>query len=597
MSDAERSRSERIRLERIRDLYGASGPPILAAVIGSAFIAVHAGAWGWRVGDPMGIVAWTAIVVGAETATGVLIHRYHRRHRRDEELGAWALARVAAEALRGAAWALMAALVLAPQEPMSLILIHGTIIGLVAASTAGLAVHKPSMLAFALVSTALSAVFLTARSDNAHEFYSAGLIAVTAVLVVLNGLRMSLIYRQLIETRLDLADAAEDSRRLYEAAETARRLAEEAAAERTRFFGAASHDLRQPVHALGLYVSLLRRNPPPAKRRELIAAIASCVEALDRLFNAILGVSQAIAARDARQAPPAPLQPVIDRTLLQAWPEAERRGLELRARPTAAWARIDATALERVLTNLVSNALRYTERGGVLVAVRRRGPNWELVVADTGLGLAPADQAQVFQPFFRVSGRQNEDDRAYGLGLATVRQICLTQGWRIDLRSRLGRGSVFSVRVPGAQAAPATVEPVPRQGQSPAAEETRGLEVLVVEDDPLASDAIVRLLQSWNARPHLCGDSAGALAILEREDVKGPWFGLFDVRLADSETGLDVADRVRERFPGFPIALITGEIDAEVFAAAEARGLPVLQKPLRPIRLRALLAAHVAPTD
>lgn len=587
-------RARRIEVERIRDLYGAPGRPLRAAAATSFILAVQAAAWCWPFASTAGVLTWAALTLAAEAATTALVSAYHRRPRTDDEVRAWGRIRIGAEALRGLAWSLMAWLAIDPQSTLSLFPIGFTLIGLVAATSGGLAVHVPSMLAFVASVLAPAAAFLLLRRDGVDELIAAGMLGTSLAMVGLNGVRMSAVYLQLIENRIDLAEQLDQRRHLQEAAEEGRRAAEAAARERTRFFGAASHDLRQPVHALGLYASLLRRDPPARERKELISAVASCVEALERLFNAILGVSQAVDARDASRVQPTRLQDVVGRTLLQFLPEAERRGLGLRVRPTAAWVLVDPTPLERVLSNLLSNAIRYTERGGVLVGARRRGKDWELVVADTGIGLDDTDQRRVFDAFFRVSRRHGEDDRAFGLGLATVRQICLTQGWEVGLTSRAGRGSVFRVRLPACEPAPAAVATTAERAETPVAPGRR--RVLVVEDDPLVADAVGKLLSAWDVDAHLCETSATALQILH-DQPEGRWIVILDYRLAGPETGLDVADRIRERYgDAFPLALLTGELDTDVFDAARARGVMVLQKPLRPIRLRALLSA-TGPAD
>lgn len=581
-------RATRIRLERVRDLYGSRGPTLLAGAATTMVMTLQAAAWTWSFSDRRGVLTWTVVTLGAEALMALLVAAFHLRPRPDSAIPAWGNARAVIEALRGLAWSLMALLTLEPDSDLSLLAICITLVGLTAATTASLAVHTASVIAFTIGALAPAALFLVLRHDGVDELVAAGMLASSTIMISLNGWRMSSIYQQLIENRLDLAEQLDQRRSLQEAAEEGQRLAEEAARERTRFFGAASHDLRQPVHALGLYASLLRRDPPERERKALIGAVASCVEALDRLFNAILGVSQAVEARDERRIQPTRLHDVIARTLLQFAPEAERRGLALRVRPTDAWALVDPTPLERVLANLVSNALRYTERGGVLVAARRRGDFWELAVADTGIGLSEADRGRVFDAFFRVSRRHGEDDRAFGLGLATVRQICLTQGWDITLASRLKRGSTFIVRLPAAapQAAPASISEALDE-PSPA----NSIRVLVVEDDPLVADAVSKLLAAWNVEVHVCETSSRALEILGEAPGRG-WLGILDYRLAGPETGLDVADCIRARHGDVvPLALLTGELDTDVFESAKARGVMVLQKPLRPIRLRALLAS------
>ena len=585
MTDAERL--ARVRAERVRDLYGRPATPVYAASVILVIMAVQAAAISWPTVRHQRALIWMALVLAVQALLIVLIRRFHRRPRTDAETQAWGVARAAAEALHGLVWAAIVPLLYPGSQPLALVPIIGTLVGLTAGVAAGLAVYGPALLGFtagALLPACAALIWLRTGPD---VLYIAAMPITTFVMVMANGARMSLLYREAIELRLDMAAQVETLQQLQEAAEAGRRIAEDAAAERLRFFSAASHDLRQPVHALGLYVSLLRRDPPARERRELIGSIAACADSLERLFNAILGVAQAAQGRDAERIAPMPLQPVLERVLLQLRPEAESRGLSLRLRPTSAWAQTNPAVIERILANLVGNAIRYTDGGGVLVGVRRRAGGLDLMVADTGVGLGEADRQRVFDAFFRLrSARAAPGRPGFGLGLATVRQLCLTYGYAIDLASTPGRGTVFRVSVPRA-------EPAPDRAEAPAPSMPARLNVLVVEDDPLVADAVGKLLQAWDVAAHLCADSAGAVRILDAaEGGGGRWFAIVDYRLAAEETGLDVLDRIRAHPAGaMPAALLTGELDPAVFEGARARQVAVLHKPLRPIRLRALLAS------
>ena len=268
-------RERRIRLERIRDLYDTPRAQVFIAPFVAMAMALQAAAWVWPVGDRAGAALWLGVQLLGEVGVAVLVRLFHRRPRADTELPLWAAWRVAGEGVRGAAWSLIALLTVIPGHPLSLLPPLITLVGLAAAVSAGLAVYLPALFAFTGGVCALAAAFLIFRSQGWPELYAAGMFGTTFVFVMLNGLRMAGLYRKAIELRLDLAAQAETSARLHAEAEAGRKLAEEAVAERGRFFGAASHDLRQPVHALGLYASLLRRDPPAKERKELIGAGAA----------------------------------------------------------------------------------------------------------------------------------------------------------------------------------------------------------------------------------------------------------------------------------------------------------------------------------
>jgi len=565
--------------ERVRELYGQPGAPIYAANLLLALVAIGAVAL-WSDGSSPKAVYWAALVVALEAMIAGLIWSFHRRERTDHEVFVWGRMRAGLEVLHGVGWALAVSLLHTTGEAISLLAVMVIIVGLVCGTTAGLAVHFPTLACFATAAM-LPAALMLMMQDGQSERYAGWMLISTLPLVLANAGRMSLFYQEAIRTRLDLSAQTEEHRKL-------RVRAEESVAERTRFFGAASHDLRQPVHALGLYTALLSHDPPAKERRELIRSIAACVDGLERLFNAILGVSQAAKGADPDQLVTVRLEEVFDRVMLQFRPVAEQRGLALRRRPTSAWVRADPAVLERVLTNLVANALRYTESGGVLIGARRRSGLVDMVVADTGVGLSEADRKRIFDPFFQVRGSTGDRSQGYGLGLATVHQLCVSNGFLIDVQSRPGRGTTFRISLPQVDAQPAG-QPAPSAAAVPAR-----LNVLIVEDDARVADAISRLLRSWNVAVHMAASGDEALAALATAPQER-WHALLDYRLPGDETGLHVADRIRERFGSrVPITLLTGEADESIFANAKRRGLLVLQKPLKPIRLRALLASAAA---
>jgi signal transduction histidine kinase len=574
-----------VRAERVRELYGRPGTPIYTANIIFAVAAVQSVAMIWPVTDHVRVLVWIGLMLAVQLGLAALVRAFHSRPREPHELERWGRRRAVAEVVHGLAWAMAIPLVYRHGEMVTLISVMALISGLVGGIAAGLAVHMPSIASFLAASLPPAIAFLLLARTGSTEVYAALMLVGAGALTLANARRMSRLYEEAIRLRLDLATQVTERRRLQEEAEEGRRLAEEAAADRTRFFGAASHDLRQPVHALGLYASLLRRDPGARERRDLIDKIGACIDSLDRLFTAILGVAQAAQAKAGGQVAAIPLQEVFERVLLQYRLEAEQKGLVLRHRPTTAWVRGDPAVIERILTNLVGNAVHYTDAGGVLLAARRRGGAIDLVVADTGVGIGAADRQRVFDAFFQVQPSPQGRRKGYGLGLATVRQLCLTYGYEIQVRSEPGRGSCFRVCIP--QVAPLAISPPAVADPSVPARQN----VLLVEDDPLVSDAISRLLTAWDVNAQVCKDGETAMAILEAGGP-GRWHAILDYRLDGEETGLDIADRIHARYgPVVSVSLLTGEGDPAVFAAAKQRGVLVLHKPLKPIRLRALLGA------
>jgi signal transduction histidine kinase len=570
--------------ERIREIYGRPGSRIYAGTIQVTLVVLLQVAVLWPFSDRARLLTWLAMMLTIEAGIALLLWSFHRRPRSVAELPFWGRAKTVQAGAHGLGWSLQMAMLHDHTQPMTLLAIVVANVSMAAGNLPTTGVHLPSQTSFSAFALLPAAVFVLLPGQDSTALYAAYMLTVTFLLVMSNGVRVSKLTGETIRLRLEMAEQVDGRRRLQEQAEEARRIAEIASAERTRFFGAASHDLRQPVHALGLYASLLRRDPPARERRELIANVVACIDSLDRLFNAILGVARASRASAPERIGPTPLADIIARLMLQYRPEAEAKGLRLRAPATSAWVRGDPVAIERILGNLIANAIRYTEAGGVLVGARRCGDRVALVVYDTGVGIAEADRTRVFAPFFQVGKAGHE---GFGMGLATVKELCATQGYTIDVQSELGRGSLFRVVLPRAEsqsqfAAPPAVAPLSAHADR--------LNVLLVEDDVLVADAVGRLLRDWGMRVHVCADSDGALKALG-DGGGGSWSALIDYRLAGEETGINIARAIRARHgEAITMALITGEADPAIFTAAERLGMRVLHKPLKPIRLRALLS-------
>lgn len=578
-------RSLRLLAEQVRLAYqGARDAWLMALLVLLTACANSLALWDMVVHGR--VLLWLGLMLLIQGGGLVLHGAYQRRAAlQDARVPLWARLKVAQAGALGLAWSLGLTLLHNPGNPYTLLY---PVFGIVAVAAGSAVLHSAliaGLYAFLAGSLLPSVLYLVWLPDGYSTYMAFGLTLLGGLLVV-SGRQSQQALRQALEMRLAAADLLEQERHLLARAEHSSALTELAAAEKTRFWSAASHDLKQPLHALGLYSALLRKDPADAERRELIDHITSCVGSLTGLFDAILGVTHAETAH--RNAKPAafPLQRVVDQVLIQVRPGARAKGLTVRNVPTSLWVHADPAVIERILGNLLSNAVRYTEDGRILVGVRRRPGACSLVVADTGVGLASHDQSRIFDDFFQVNNPERQRDKGYGLGLSTVHRLCAALGYEIEVQSTPGRGSSFAVTLP--LDSPIDAEEV----QEPVPTLEADLNVLFVEDDPLVRDAMNRLLKDWGVRVSMCACGDEALAILSQEFDKR-WHVLLDHQLADNETGLQVADRIRAIIGDGPvISLVTGEVDEAVDQGAAERGISVLRKPLKPIRLRALLRSH-----
>ncbi|MBN8769808.1 MAG: response regulator [Stenotrophomonas nitritireducens] len=370
---------------------------------------------------------------------------------------------------------------------------------------------------------------------------------------------------------------------------------------RARFLAAASHDLRQPLYALTLFSSLLKAGISDPVQLERASHVQECVASLDALFAELLDISRL----DSGAMQPVPSAFALDGLFNDISNTfraiAEKRELRLVLRKTDVRVETDRIMLARIVNNLVSNALRYTRHGGVLVGVRRDSPGWaRLEVWDTGLGIEPEVQQRVFEEFFQVDpGRRSGEHREYGLGLglSTVERLARLTGCEVGLRSRPGRGSVFSVRVPLAAEDAQGMAAMPA---SDTAEEIdlAGVRVLVVDDEPAILRGMHLLLDAWGCRMRSAQDIGQALRIVA--EWGAPDIVLTDLKLAHGKTGLDVVAALeawgakQAQARRFACLVVTGETKPEQLQAVRDAGMRVLYKPLPPEQLRAAMAAALA---
>jgi signal transduction histidine kinase/ActR/RegA family two-component response regulator len=355
---------------------------------------------------------------------------------------------------------------------------------------------------------------------------------------------------------------------------------------KSHFLASASHDLRQPLHALNLFVAQLNGESDPAERSRLISRINAAVGSMNELFEALLDMTKLEAGILKPSRADFPVVRLLERIEATFAEAARKKGLRLRVVGSDAWVSSDPMLLERIVLNLVSNAVRYTERGGVLVGCRRRGQVLRIDVCDTGAGIPEGERRNIFGELYQVSSPGQERE-GIGLGLAIVDRLGRLLAHPVELDSRPGRGSRFSVSAPLATQPRNTA-----QTGSPSqviADPARGKRIIVIDDDALVLDGMRGILQSWGCQVQTAISGAAALASLEQGSGP-PDLIISDSRLTDGKTGIEAIEQLRRtvgaRIPAF---IITGDTAPEQLRAASAGGFHLLHKPVSPMALRTTL--------
>ncbi len=364
--------------------------------------------------------------------------------------------------------------------------------------------------------------------------------------------------------------------------------AEHANMAKSRFLAAASHDLRQPMHALGLFIAELAQHRLEPEARQLLEQIAASAGAMETLLDGLLDISKLDAGVMQPSIRTFPLKPVLERIIGLQQRVASEHGVTLRLRTVDCRVRSDAALLERIIANLVINAIHHGGGGRVLVACRRRADSVVIEVRDNGPGIPHESQSIVFQEFVQLHNPGRARDQGLGLGLAIVRRLSDLLQLQLALRSAPGLGAVFAIVLPLAEEGSDTDSPSGEDRDPGGLQDVR---VALIEDDPLVLTAMESLLVSWGCTVHLGTNLEDLLAVLPGDEV--PQVIISDYRLGHS-SGIEAVAALRARFGAeLPAALVSGDTAPEVLARCQQAGVPLLHKPVRPARLRAFLSRSI----
>jgi two-component system, sensor histidine kinase len=370
--------------------------------------------------------------------------------------------------------------------------------------------------------------------------------------------------------------------------------AEQSAQARARVLAAASHDLRQPLHALSVYTAVLAANPAPEALREVATNIDQIVRSLGSLLHGLLDLSRLSTGHFALEKRTLALDKTVGAVCAEFQRAASAQGLDLIVKVEPVQTVGDPLAIARITRNLLDNALKYTERGSITVTVTAGNDSTDrpgiLTIEDTGKGIPASEHARIFEEFYQLDNPGRDRSKGVGLGLTIVQRLCELSGALVSVTSEPGRGTSFQVRFPGIADAP---EPSETSQQTQADVSLRGLRVYLVDDETDILRSMKHLLTAWGMEC-LPTDSAAGAELLFQDHGK-PHLLITDLRLGKGEHGAEFALRMRHKWGRFPVLIITGETSSTALRDANERGFPLLQKPVVPETLREAIVAQLAP--
>ncbi|MDX8391183.1 MAG: ATP-binding protein [Mariprofundaceae bacterium] len=491
--------------------------------------------------------------------------------------------------LAGVVWGALSWLILQPSEPLNVAFVLLLSMGVAAVAAAAQLAWPPAWLAYVIPVV----VIVCDRFLAGAEGFAMLALLLAALLIA--GVVFLLRYQRLAGQ--EPGDIANE--RILHDMQKKQLKAEDASREKSRFLAAASNDLRQPVHTLNLLVGSLETRSHDTGTREIVDKMREVLGGLDSLFSSLLDLSKLDAAVLKPEMRVLSLAALFDGLNNEFADAAKKAGLGLSFDAQGLFVRSDSVSLWRVMSNLISNAIRYTPSGSIRIRCYSGETHVRIAVQDTGIGISAAELPHVFDEFHQIGNEERDRSKGLGLGLAIVRKTCDMLGCAVQVSSTPGKGSVFTVEVPraedspadievGAQQTPATAMPTQLVSASAAAP-LAGLQVLIVDDEADVRDGMRILFAQWGCAPILAESGADALAQLSASGAT-PDVLIVDYRLRERETGADAIAAVRRQCGKLiPAMILTGDTAPQRIREAKEAGCPLLHKPVQPGRLLALI--------
>jgi signal transduction histidine kinase len=576
---------DRVRAAQIRSIYRNTPPGLLAtsiALAGFAAVLAYIDAVSMT-----GAVILLAIIAAQTVARLLLARTYGRSTEVDRHWRDWARRFTAGAIIGGltigggVAWIMSTGRV--DLQAISLLMVCVFTSGAVVAFGA----YLPSFISFFVAVSIAPMIWLIAHGGVLYN--SLAVMYVIWLLAVMElARRTAASFTESVMLRFENLDLVENLQREKMAAEQAN-------AAKSRFLAAASHDLRQPVHALSLFVAAMRPRMMDDEARSILDHIDDSVRAMGGLFGGLLDISRLDAGVVEVNRGPVTVQTLLERVCRDYEVQANAKDLQLVLHQCSLTVTSDPMLLERVVRNIIANAVAYTDHGRVVVGCRRRRGYLSIQVWDTGRGIPRHEQEHVFQEFYQLGNPERDRTKGVGLGLAIVRRLTQLLGHTLNVRSEFGHGSLFEVGAPYADPAAATTA---QTGEffSPFLAHGVGL-ILVIDDEVSIQIAMQSLLVSWGYEAITAGSCEEMLERIATHRT-APRLIISDYRLRDNASGIDAIERLRSEYNDeIPGMLITGDTGADRLKEAQESGFLLLHKPVPNHRLRASIAHLIESSD
>lgn len=558
--------------EQIRLIYN-QGPVLVA---GATFCAVFITLFLWRHLPQSTLLVWLGAVGVTSLLRVWVIGIYLKADERTREQLVWGPFFWLGTLTAGMIWGVWPLMFYQLYSTEYLLLISTIFAGMVAVSAASGCVYLPSFLSFS-IPLALPLAITHILSGNDSLVLTGLLLIMFLAVNFFLAIRGQRQYRELIRSQFE-------NQELMERLAGEKRIAERAIVAKSRFLAAASHDLRQPLHAMGLFLSALRRREKEPSKIEILNDMNKSAEALNGLFNSLLDVSRLDAEIIDFNPSHLVANELFDGLRAQFMQQAEEKGIVFSIDARSHVFFCDAILLERVLRNLVSNAIQYTNHGTISIRCEEHLEGSKMVILrDTGIGIPEEAAEDVFSEYYQLNNPSRDRSNGLGLGLAIVRRLCELMDIPLEMESVEGKGTVFRLIVPGGDPAQLSAQ----GSRDPSPLQAAGRQVLVIDDETQVLQSMRYTLESWGCEVMLAESARDALKVMALTDGS-PDLIISDFRLRNHLNGVDAVEAIRESLERpVPAIIITGDTSPERLREISGTGLHVMHKPVNPDELQA----------
>ena len=565
---------EKLQAERIRVLYEQVG----SVLVGNVFVASLLTTFLYFYTQNIVSLYWMTVVVGFTVVRYLLLKQYYKKERDERSVIWWGWVFAATAFVSGCTWGAATILFLQLDNLVVMVFLLMTLTGITVGSSASLSNFAWSYFAFAIPTILPFAYVLS--STGKSEF-----IILSLMLIVF--LVLQLVVAKKNQYTLDKSIIlGNENVELIQQLKIKKEKAEQANLAKTRFLAAASHDLRQPLHAMNLFLDILGERNQSDENALVVDKIKKSSLSLESLLESLLNISKLDAGVVKVNIKPFKAQSMFDVLKNEFKTLAEEKGLKIDFMNTSLWLDSDVQIIERVMRNLITNAIRYTELGKVVVGCRRKGSSVVLSVYDSGIGIDVNKSELIFEEFQQLDNHSRDRSKGLGLGLSIVKRLTELLGIEISLKSDPGRGSVFSIECP--RHFSYQQDQLDKKASVIKAD-LSGKTIIIIDDEEEIRDALTLLLSGWGCSVVELTSMADVNEKLLPSDI--PDMVLADYRLAKQETGVEVICAIQAFYKSgqIPAVIITGDTDPDRIKEVEVSGFKIMHKPVAGGKLRALI--------